>query len=336
MKCPFCDSTFTVESLQYLDQPLSDEINDSAAPKTFWTPEEAEGLFVYVCSSCAGAVVADSTLGSTSCPYCGNPVVITDRFRGQLKPDLVLPFQLTRDQARAALMNHYRNKPYLPLSFKDDNRIDEVKGVYVPVWLFDSTIVANAAYNTTNIRRWSDSRYDYTETKRYRVTRFGTVEFLQVPVDGSQKLEDTLMESIEPYDYSGLMLFQTAYLSGYVTDIYDVDFEAALPRAQERMLATTREVMNTSVHGYSTVETVGMNIDFNSLRCQYALLPVWLLSTVYNGRVQTFAMNGQTGAFVGDLPIDRSIRSKSFLKVMTAAAAVMMIIALVLGWTGVQ
>jgi hypothetical protein len=37
----------------------------------------------------------------------------------------------------------------------------------------------------------------------------------------------------------------------------------------------------------------------------YALLPVWLLNTVYKGKTYTFAMNGQTGKFVGNLPIDK-------------------------------
>ncbi|MCI6866591.1 MAG: hypothetical protein MR871_01330, partial [Lachnospiraceae bacterium] len=37
----------------------------------------------------------------------------------------------------------------------------------------------------------------------------------------------------------------------------------------------------------------------------YALLPVWVLNTMYKGKLYTFAMNGQTGKFVGNLPSDK-------------------------------
>lgn len=44
----------------------------------------------------------------------------------------------------AALENHYKGKRLLPKVFKDQNHIKEVKGLYVPVWLFDADADAGA------------------------------------------------------------------------------------------------------------------------------------------------------------------------------------------------
>lgn len=49
---------------------------------------------------------------------------------------------------------------------------------------------------------------------------------------------------------------------------------------------------------------------------KYALYPVWLLNTIWNGKTYTFAMNGQTGKFVGDLPVD-NVAYLKYLGVLT-------------------
>ena len=340
MKCPFCDSTFAVAELEAADQALVEvglepsQPAEWVMPSNSWAPGEQEGMFVYTCQTCAGAIISDQTLSTTSCPYCGNPVIITERFTGQLKPDLVLPFQLTKENAKAALIKHYEGKPFLPKFFTDSNRIDEVKGVYVPFWLFDSIVDAEAVYDCTRVRRYSDIRFNYTETNRYAVSRSGVVEFLHVPVDGSEKLADDMMESIEPFDYSQLARFQTAYLAGYSANVYDVSAETAIVRAQERMKATTDEVVRSSISGYSTVTLRHMNIEHRNPHCFYALLPVWLLSSTYEGNVYTFAMNGQTGRLVGDLPIDKRLRRASYWKTASLVFGILMVLSLALGWMG--
>jgi len=130
-------------------------------------------------------------------------VVMTGQFAGDLRPDLVIPFKYDKKAAIAALQNHCKGKPLLPKVFKDENHIKEVKGVYVPVWLYDTDADADMRYKATRLRHWSDSHYNYTETTHFLVTRAGSVGFENVPVDGSTKMADELMESIEPFDVAG-------------------------------------------------------------------------------------------------------------------------------------
>ena len=317
MKCPYCDTEFDMETLTQYDNELSndkpDQMTWEGGAGTEWQPGETEGMRVYSCNTCGGEVIGDETLAATSCPYCGNPIVMMGQFRGDLKPDLVIPFKLDKNAAKAGLEGHLKGKRLLPKVFKDQNHIDEIKGVYVPFWLFDADADANIRYRATRVRTWSDRNYNYTETSFFNVTRAGNIGFDKVPVDGASKMEDDLMESIEPFDYKDAVDFQTAYLAGYLADRYDVTAEQSVDRANERIKKSTESAFADTVTGYASVTPESSSIRLSNGKTKYALLPVWVLNTTWNGQKYTFAMNGQTGKFVGDLPMDKSIYRKWLL-----------------------
>ena len=314
LKCPYCDTEFDIETLENYGKELEGEPDDSMCWETSagvdWQEGEADGLRSYVCKSCGGEIVADDTTAATSCPFCGNPVVMSGQVSGYLKPDYVIPFKLDKKAAKEALKKHYSGKKLLPKVFKDENHIDEIRGVYVPFWLFDADADAHIRYKATRVRAWSDSDYNYTETSFFSVVRGGSIGFQRVPVDGSSKMPDDLMESIEPFYFDDAVDFHTAYLAGYLADKYDVDAEAAVPRANERIKSSTADAFAQTVQGYATVTPEATGIHLQNGRAKYALYPVWLLNTTWKGKKYTFAMNGQTGKFVGDLPLDKGAYKK--------------------------
>ena len=284
------------------------------------TEGETEGRLEYVCKSCGGVIVGEETTGATSCPYCGNPVVMMGQFAGALKPDYVIPFKLDKKAAIDALKKHYGGKKLLPKVFSDQNHIEEVKGIYVPFWLFNADANAQIRYKASKTRHWSDSRYNFTETSYFSVVRAGDLGFERVPVDGSSKIDDTLMESLEPYNFADAVDFQTAYLAGYLADKYDVDADASVERANERIKRSTEDAFRKTVDGYDTVIAETTNVQLQNGQAKYALYPVWILNTTWNGQKYTFAMNGQTGKLVGDLPLDRGAYNK-YLWLTTAIGA---------------
>lgn len=315
LKCPFCDSLFTVEEIKEIlaekqkkaeesdDIPISTESDEWVDPN----------LVIYVCQSCGGEIIGDKTLGSTACPYCGNNVVMTKQFMGALKPDYVIPFKLDKEQAKAALKNHFKGKKLLHRSFLNENKLDEVKGVYVPFWLFSVEADGEASYDTTKTRSWSDSKYHYDETKYYRVERAGSVSFDDIPADASSKMADDLMDSIEPYDYSAAVPFETAYLAGFLADKYDMKPEDLMARIKRRVTNTMLSDLRETVKDYSSISQKSSNVDILDAKAKYALLPVWVLTSRFKDTVYTFAMNGQTGKFVGNLPIDKGLYVKWLL-----------------------
>lgn len=325
MKCPYCGSEFELDALEQYQEQQNNQPQDNmtwdTAAGSDWQPGETEGLRVYTCNTCGGEIVADESTGATECPFCGNPVIMTGQFAGDLKPDLVIPFKVDKKAAIAALKNHYKGKLLLPKVFKDQNHIKEVKGLYVPVWLFDTDADAYVKYKATQITTWRDSEYEYTETSHFAVTRGGVIGFESVPVDGSTKMDDTMMESIEPFNIQEAVDFRTAYLSGYLADKYDVDAESSIERANERIRRSTEEAFAATVNGYASVETVSSSISLQNGRARYALYPVWILNTQWNGQKFTFGINGQTGKIAGDLPMDKGLLRTWQLGVTAAVTA---------------
>ena len=342
MKCPFCDSVFDVSELEQQDTVLDTQQADmgqqppqedyfnwtSAGGNEQWNDGN---ISVFVCKSCGGELVADENTAATTCPYCGNNTVLSGRLSGVLKPNYVIPFKLNKEQAKAKLKEYTSNRKFAPSTFKSDNRLEEIKGIYVPFWLFDSNINASVQYEGTQVRTWRDSKYQYTETSFYDIYRQGTMSFNNIPVDGSSKMPDDLMESIEPYDFRDAIGFKTAYLAGYLADKYDVTMEQSIPRANERTKHSAEDALRDTVQGYATVTPKFSSVQMLSGVSKYALYPVWILNTDYKGEKYTFAMNGQTGKFVGNLPIAKGKIAALFAGVAAGAGALCYLICSLLG-----
>ena len=331
MKCPYCDLEMEMDSFQSMDEHLEElhPTNSSTSTKNSaeeWQ-EDDDQMNVFVCKSCGGELIADENTAATACPYCDNPVVLKERLMGDLKPELVIPFKLDKKAAKEALNKHVQGKRLLPKVFKDQNHIDEIKGIYVPFWLFDVTVDANLQYSAQNIRTWNDSKYNYKEISYYSVLREGQLNFTHLPVDGSKKIDDILMESIEPFDFSEAVDFQTAYLAGYLADRYDVNPEESIPNVEQRAKSSTLGIFKNTVDGYTIVNLESSSMHIQNSTATYVLYPVWFLNTRWNKKRYIFAMNGQTGKFVGDLPLDKQAYKKYFIIFSIIAAIVCYLIA---------
>jgi len=321
--CEYCGSTFetsTIEKLFAKAQERAAEAERKQEAKwetekagNTWSEEEREGMQVFTCSSCGAELVADANTMATECCYCGNPTMIPSRFDGELKPDRIIPFQKTKEDAVASLKAFYEGKRLLPDAFRKGNRVEDVQAMYVPFWLFDADVSAEATFRAERVRRYERGDEIITETKYYDCYRAGDMSFRRIPVDGSQKMDDAFMESIEPFDYHGLKPFSPAYLTGALADRYDVDAEASVPRADERIAGSAAELLEKTVEDYDSVSINGdPTVHKESGDVTYAMAPVWILTTRYQNEPYTFMMNGQTGQMAGRLPYD-NVKSYLYL-----------------------
>ena len=334
LACDYCGSSFDVAEIEALyarkeaeaaaakqaadakaeaAQAAKAEAAEAAAASGGWDTSdlsrdwgaEADGLRVYSCPSCGAELICDQSTAATACPYCGNPAIVPGQFSGALRPDYILPFRLSKDDAVQALRAHYKGKPFLPSSFTSANHIEQIQGVYVPFWLFDGGAEGAASYRASNTNVFETGDYEITETRHYHVVRAGSLAFEKIPVDASSKMPDDHMDSIEPFDYAQLRPFSTAYLPGYLADKYDVTIDDSRDRADTRCRETLAQALRDTVTGYGACVTEREDIALRRGKVHYALLPVWMLSTKWRGQDFLFAMNGQTGKLVGDLPTDR-------------------------------
>jgi DNA-directed RNA polymerase subunit RPC12/RpoP len=318
------------EQAQQAAQTAETEGWDTSGLTDDWG-EDADGMKVYNCPSCGAELICDATTAATSCPYCDNPTIVPGQFGGVLKPDYVIPFKINKEQAIAALKKHYVGKRLLPNEFQNQNHLEEIKGIYVPFWLFDGEAEGRMRFEATKTTTYRSGEYRITKTMYYDVHREGVVSFARIPVDGSTKMPDDYMDSIEPFNYEELKPFSTAYLPGYMADKYDVTVEESGKRADTRAENTAADCIRNTVTGYVGVMESSRNIHLKRGEVKYALLPVWILNTKWNGKTYMFAMNGQTGKFVGDLPVDQGKKKKIFAAVYGISVLVVGVIVLFAG-----
>ena len=328
LKCDFCGSTFSNAEIEEYYRAAAQGTATIDVEVMQWTEEEAKHLRAYSCPSCGAQLLCDENTAATSCPYCGNPTVVPAQFTGALKPDYVIPFKLTKDQAVDKLRDFYRGKPLLPKAFTAHNHIEEIKGVYVPFWLYDATVDVNAAYRAERVHTVQQGDELVTITEHYRLIRGGTVSFSGVPADASSKMPDDFMDSIEPFDYKEIVPFSMSYLPGYMADRYDVEPEVDAQRAENRMRNSTTSEIHKTIIGYSGVFPESQQLNIRRGTVHYALLPVWMLSTRWSGKNYLFAMNGQTGKMVGDMPTDYGKMILTFVLITVAGIVLLFFVLL--------
>lgn len=333
-KCEFCDSVFTQEQLASqkvqaeaeAKNEKSHDVSAEEAEQYGWTAE-ANGtlgeMSVYSCQSCGAQITTDVNTVASKCPYCDSPIIMTGKVSGMNKPNCVIPFKLDGKQAGEALKKFCKGKVFLPSKFLTDHKISEIKGLYVPFWLFEADVNAQLEYEATRVRTWSDDDYNYTETSYYGVTRGGTIGYSDIPVDASKTMPDDYMDGIEPFDYKDMKSFDPAFLAGFMADKYDVDTKEAFPRAERRIKNSTEAAFARTVTGYDSVTPRSSVIRPYNNKYKYAMLPVWLLNAAYGGKKYLYAVNGQTGRVSGTLPVDKKKIALMFAGITAAVTALL-------------
>ena len=292
-KCQYCFSEFAKEELDQTDQTKDTD------------EEEIPELDVYHCNSCGAELIADQTTSATFCLYCKNPAIIRSRFTGRFRPKYLIPFHLTREQAKELYRNWIGKRIFAPGEFKYKEEIEKITGVYAPFWLFDCRTEGTVQGQGTRVSHWRQGNYRYTRTQYYRVVRSGTADYKKVPVDASKKLDDALMQMIEPYHYKDITDFSMQYMSGFMAEKYDVESEEAKSVTASRVKQFTENRLKETITGYTSYHDTSCDITLVESEENYALLPVYLLVNKYKGKDHLFIVNGQTGKVVGETPISR-------------------------------
>lgn len=314
-KCLYCDSEFTEEDIKKrfadnegfeLSQENLEAEQKAAQDESNQQAEEFSGTSaLYTCPNCGAGVICDSLTASTRCHFCHTPVILTGRLSGEFKPNVIIPFTKTREQAEAAFRAYCKGKFLLPKGFTSEAQIQNITPLYVPYWLKSGQVDAFLEAEGHKVHSWRVGDTRYTNTKVFSVTRRADMTFVRVPCDGSKHIDDSLMESIEPFDYSGLKPFSMSYLSGCGAEKYDVTAEEAAPSIDRRVNTAAAEVLRADMTGYSTITEKRSSVQFKTQQMVYGLLPVWFLNYTYKGKDYPFVMNGQTGSNFGILPVSR-------------------------------
>jgi ribosomal protein L37AE/L43A len=312
-ECKFCEAAFTAEQAGSFDRQTDSERQGWGAEA--FSEDEA---VAYSCPSCGGTVLADKNTAATFCAFCHSPAILAAKLSGEYRPARLIPFRLGRDEVLVSMKRLCKNKHLLPREFRSALEQGEITGLYVPFWLFSADVDVDYRATGKQISKWSSGDYHYTKTDVYRVERELELPYRLVPVDASKRMDDRLMDAIEPFSSDQMIPFTMDYLSGHFAESYDVDSNASAPRFQERAAKGARSAVAETTSGYTVMEQPSLRTFFRHMDCVYVMLPVWTLMTRYKGKTYYLAMNGQTGKSAGKLPV-----SAARAAVITAALALL-------------
>lgn len=313
--CEHCGNVYSVGDI------ISSQKAESSTEEFDWgnykaglSSEVLDNTVVYQCKNCGAILETDATTAATSCPYCDSNVVLNDRVSAGLKPNALIPFEIDKKQLKDIVHNFYKGKKLLPKNYFSDSKIDKILGVYIPFWLFDCTVEGEVNFVGERHTVTETSRERITTTYEYYLQRQGEMSFSNVPVDASTQMDNDLMDSLEPYDFSKLVPFDGAYLSGFVADRFDSDPDSELRRADRRVLNSTLGGIQSTASGYDSLRVHSNTLEMKNANVKYALLPAYIINCEYGGQKYQYAVNGQTGKIVGELPSSKGVAWTYFLK----------------------
>lgn len=315
MHCEYCNSSYEIT------EETEEDIKN-----------EAKELDVYNCPSCGAQIICEPNTTSTFCVYCKNTAILKDKLKGEFHPDAIIPFQTTKQDAINAFKQLREGKKLIPDEFLNPKNIEEIRGIYIPFWFFDFNVDGYMNAKATRETSITSGSKTTVTTYEYIATRKGNISYDNIPIDGSTHFQDNIMRSIEPYNYQGIKKYSSDYLSGFLSELYDVQKEDAINIANERAKQTANALFYKSISAkkYHRIEVLESNFDIINTNTHYVLLPVWMLNVKYKDNFYTFAMNGQTKKMIGNIPVDKKKADKYFLLNLLIGLIIFIIIAIII------
>ena len=100
MICRACDSRFEPDAVEAMYAAQTGGGIDFDTPDEGYAASDVAQMKAYRCNSCGAELITEGTTTATECPYCGSPTILPDRIDGGIRPELVVPFVISKEEAQ--------------------------------------------------------------------------------------------------------------------------------------------------------------------------------------------------------------------------------------------
>lgn len=278
------------------------------------TTDDIKDLRLYQCPHCGAEVVTDKSTTATTCVFCNTPLILQENMRGKFAPQMVIPFEVDKDRIRDLYAEYIKSKPFYPEEYSTANVIEKIKAIYLPFWLFNTRTQGMISATGERIMTFTRGDYIITDHDVFSLERSGQMDFNKIPVVASSKTPKDAMDSIEPFDYSKMVPFNTGYLPGFLAERYDTEAGSLKDKIHQRTARSFEEMMMNTMGGYTGVRVQNEQISHQDVETTYVLLPSYLLFMDFDqDEDKLVAINGQTGKVIGNVPVDKRKRNRYFI-----------------------
>jgi len=333
MYCDYCMSTFNPSELKNTILPETDADTNagerirSEKAKTKIRKALGDDGQVFVCNACGASVVADKNTSATFCAFCGSPALINQRLTDEFSPDYIIPFEYGKDEAVNKFFKWCKGGRWTPIDFVSKKNIEKLTGLYVPFWLYNVESSVDIAGEGVSEHSVTVGNTTTVTTSYYQVGRKSNLAWNKIPLDGATRIDDELMEAIEPFRYKDMKKFDPVYMQGFFAERYDLSGDDLKPRLIDRVKKYITQEISPTVKQYNkSFKVTSDDSVIYEPEMLYAMLPVWFLHYKYSGKDYYFCMNGQTGEVAGVAPVSWIKRLVLFCSVLAILAVIARII----------
>ena len=314
-RCDRCESDFAPEELRI--QSEEELLRLVSEP-----PKETTDCGGFLCENCGAQMIADETIVSAFCCYCGAPATVPIPVEGAVEPDQILPFAVDRQEAIDRFVHWFDRKKLIPTGLLDTVKSGKISGVYVPFWLFDCEMETRLYAGSTATETVRTEKNEVVTAKDFYHYRSVKTAYANVPADASERMDGRLMNLLGPFDLAELKPFDPALIKGFYSEKNSLTAEQVFGRVREQLEADSRRAAQETLNEKSSVKITSVRHVYRSLNTKYALLPVWIVTYPYRGFTHQFFMNGQTGKIVGEAPLSLTSAFQWFGGVAAAVSVV--------------
>lgn len=309
LKCPFCGSEIEIETTRE-NTIEHDFLNSLEIEDHSWDEEKR----VFKCENCGAETLLDKDKVAGFCSFCGSSHIATSEHHAGIKPALVLPFQITKEEAVEKFKLWITKRYFAPSKLKQSYQLNKITGVYLPYWTFDSqtnssyVVQIGTYYYVMETRTVIEDGKPKQVTEQVQKIRWRTESgrysefFDDVLVKASRNVATGLIDKIEPFDLNGLVDYRTQYLSGFLAERYSIPLQEGWHDAKGIIDQHISNGIHGQVHG-DVVNILHVATDYKAITYKHILLPIWISSFVFNNTIYRFLVNGQTGKVSGKSPI---------------------------------
>lgn len=257
--------------------------------------EENEIYNECTCSSCDAKLIVDNSTTVTNCVYCGGNQIIKERFQGVFRPDIIIPFKIDKETFVNDYKNFLKKKILAPKEFKNNPIIEEIKGMYVPFYVYDfhtSTYARGSAVQVTKKQVY----HKFFESE-YELRSF-------LSQDASVNFDDNVMATLKPFNFEEVVDFNPAYLNGFLAENRNEAIKLVDEKAKNKVIQEVSTTLDNQISPYFfNGGKIHTKVKLQGRK--YALLPVWFFNSSYKGKQYPYAVNGQTGKIAGQIPLSK-------------------------------
>ncbi len=306
LHCPYCDYR------EEIKEPVSGSEFDTAEEQDFASAELTGNCDwgiaqkTVICKSCGAQSVYDTLEVASTCPYCGSNQVMEANDVNTLAPGGVVAFKITAKQAGSAFKKWIKKKWFCPREAKESAKAESFHGVYLPYWTFDVDITTFYSAKYGIERSTQRDGKTVTVTDWYPTSGMYSQFINDQLVSGTTNHEESTMRAIEPFDTEDNRLYRPEYIAGFAAERYSIGLKDAWEKAKsfiKSRLAGLIEAKIKGEHRADSVKNLAMKTTYRNITYKYLMLPIWISSFTYKGKIYQFMVNGQTGKVGGHSPI---------------------------------